>query len=104
MRRVYVATGYGLVSVAVFPVSHTTLPVSSTDMFAAIVYVAEFNEQDATTSTAVGGDREAGVVPLESDIVPNLVILGPFNHCGTDHLDTAGRQSGIDRCRLGGLA
>lgn len=54
MMRVYVATGNGLVAVAESPVSHTRLPVSSTDMFDAIVYVAELSEHDTRTSMADG--------------------------------------------------
>lgn len=41
------------------PVSQVTAPVSSTDMFAAMVYVAELRAQEANTSMAVGvTDRE----------------------------------------------
>lgn len=50
----YVATGKGAEMDALSPVSQMTRPVSSTDMFDAIVYVAEFRLQVAKTSMAEG--------------------------------------------------
>lgn len=41
-------------AVADSPVSQMILPVSSTDIFAAIVYVAELREHEAMTSMAEG--------------------------------------------------
>ena len=54
MMRVYVATGKGFEIVSEAPVSQTKVAVASTDMFAAMVYVAEFREHEAITSIADG--------------------------------------------------